>query len=123
MQVKSAVAMKGAMAGVAKALKTMNSKFQLPELQKIMAEFARENEKAELTQEMMGDVMDDALGDADDEAEADEVVNQILDELGVSMAKDLNTIPSNDISKEKIEEQKDPTMDELEARLNNLRNG
>jgi len=123
MQVKSAVAMKGAMAGVAKALKTMNNKFQLPELQKIMAEFAKENEKAELTQEMMGDVLDDALGDADDEAEADEVVNQILDELGVSMTKDLNTIPTNDLSKEKKEEQKDTTMDDLEARLNNLRNG
>lgn len=124
MQVKSTVAMKSAMTGVAKALKTMNNKFQLPELQKIMTEFAKENEKADLTQEMMGDVLDDALGGADDEAEADEFVNQILDELGVTMTNDMTAIPTNDINKEKKDEQKaDPSMDDLEARLNNLRNG
>ena len=34
----------------------MNQQFSIPGLQKIMAEFQRENEKAELTQEMMGEV-------------------------------------------------------------------
>lgn len=42
----------------------------VPALQKIMLEFARENERSELTGELIGDTLDDALADdGDTEAE------------------------------------------------------
>ena len=37
-----------------KALGTMNKQMNMPKLQKIMTEFVRENEKADMTQEMIG---------------------------------------------------------------------
>jgi charged multivesicular body protein 2A len=56
----------------------------MPKLQKIMMEFERENAKAEMQQEMMGDAMDDAMADDDDEEEEEKIVGQVLDEIGIS---------------------------------------
>lgn len=50
----------------------------VPALQKIMVEFARENERSELTGELIGDTLDDALADEGD-AEAE---NQIVSQVG-----------------------------------------
>ena len=83
--VKSNEAMASAMKGVTKALKTMNKQIQLPELQKIMAEFERENERADITQEAIGDTLDDAFAEDTTAEEEDKIVKQVLDELGVSM--------------------------------------
>lgn len=53
----------------------------MPALQKIMLDFARENERSELTGEMIGDTLDDALaGEGDAEAE-DKIVNQVCPAL------------------------------------------
>lgn len=73
-----------AMKGVTKALTAMNKKVSLPGLQKIMADFMRENEKAEIMQETIGDTLDDAMEEEGSAAEEDAIVNQVLDELGVS---------------------------------------
>jgi charged multivesicular body protein 2A len=59
--VKSHDAMVSAMKGVTKALTSMNKQMNLPGLTKIMTEFARENERADMVQETMGDALDDAL--------------------------------------------------------------
>ena len=53
------------------------SQVNVPALQKIMVEFARENERSELTGELIGDTLDDALAnDGDAEAE-DKIVSQV----------------------------------------------
>ena len=39
----------------------MNKQMNLPALTKIMREFERQNEKMEMTSEMMGDAVDDAF--------------------------------------------------------------
>lgn len=39
----------------------MNKQLNMPALQKIMREFERQNEKMEMTSEMMGDAIDDAF--------------------------------------------------------------
>lgn len=49
------------------------SQVNVPALQKIMHEFARENEKSELTGELIGDTLDDAMAD-DGDAEAEEKI-------------------------------------------------
>ena len=53
--------------GVTKALKRMNNKLNLPQLQKIMMEFERESEIMDLKEETISDTMDDVLGDGDEE--------------------------------------------------------
>lgn len=82
-----------AMKGVTKALTQMNKKINLPGLQKIMAEFMKENEKADITAEMIGDTLDDAMEEEGTAEEEERIVGQVLDELGVSMGQELGAVP------------------------------
>lgn len=50
-----------------KALKRMNNKLNLPQLQKIMMEFERESEIMDIKEETIADTMDDVLGEGDEE--------------------------------------------------------
>lgn len=58
-------------------------------------EFERENEIMDQRQEMMDDAVDDAMG-VEDEAEGDEVVEQVLEEIGVDLrqAVSIQSIPT-----------------------------
>lgn len=82
--VKSTQAMTDAMKGVTKALVAVNKSVDLPSLNKIMAEFMKENEKNELMQETMGDAIDDAMEEGDTNSEEDLIMRQILDEIGTN---------------------------------------
>jgi len=127
----------------------MNKVFNLPELNKIMAEFQKEEMKAEMTMEMMGDTMDDVMEGENDEAEEQQIVSQILDEIGITLngalAEAPTGMPSNGMAHQGAEEaapqpmpmgmgaggagsppaapaaSADPAVSELEERLNNLR--
>jgi charged multivesicular body protein 2A len=92
---KSNHAMAQAMKGVTKAMKTMNKKMNLPEIQRIMMEFEKQSEIMDMKEEMMDDAIDDALGDNDDEQESEKVVNQVLDELGIELSDKLAVINPN----------------------------
>lgn len=83
-----------AMKGVTKALTKLNKKVNMPGLQKIMTEFMKENEKSEITQEMIGDAIDDALEEDGTAAEEDALMGQVLDELGVSMGEGISNAPT-----------------------------
>jgi charged multivesicular body protein 2A len=85
--------MADAMKGVTKALVKINQKINLPGLQKVMAEFMKENERAEMTQEMIGDTIDDALEEDGTADQEDAIVNQVLDELGVGVVDASLTAP------------------------------
>lgn len=87
-----------AMKGVSKALVKLNAKISLPGLQKIMTEFMKENEKSEITSEMIGDTLDDAFEEEGSAEEEDRIVNQVLDELGVSMSQDTPSAPIGSIA-------------------------
>jgi hypothetical protein len=52
---KSTHAMGEAMAGATKAMGAMNRRMNLPAVAKIMREFEKQNERMEMTSEMMGD--------------------------------------------------------------------
>jgi charged multivesicular body protein 2A len=56
----------------------------LPALQRIAMEFARENDMMDQRQEMMDDAIDDITG-VDEEEESDLVVEQVLEEIGVDL--------------------------------------
>jgi len=126
--VKSHEAMASAMKSTTTAMTKMNQKFNLPGLQKIMMEFQRENEKAEMTMEVMGDTMDDVMTDADDEMEEEAIVSKVLDELGVGLNEAIPDAPMANpaaAAEEKTAAAEpvaaDAAVSDLEARLNNLR--
>ncbi|KAH9622803.1 hypothetical protein KSS87_014321 [Heliosperma pusillum] len=128
---KSTQAMGEAMKGVTKAMGQMNKQMNLPNLQKIMQEFERQNERMELTGEVMGDAIDDALEGDEEETETDELVNQVLDEIGIDINQELVNAPSSAVAapaaKNKVAQAEATASDDtgidddLQARLDNLR--
>ena len=43
------------------AMRVMNKRMNLPSMQKILMEFEKQNERMEMTSDMMGDAIDDAM--------------------------------------------------------------
>lgn len=66
------------MKGVTKALTAMNSKMDLPSLQRIMNDFVRENIKSELLQEASSDAIDDAMNEEDSLEMENMIINQVI---------------------------------------------
>jgi charged multivesicular body protein 2A len=82
--VRSNEQMMQSMKGATSLLGSMNRQMNLPALQRIAMEFERENDIMDQRQEMMDDAIDESTG-MEDEEEGEEVVNQILDEIGVDL--------------------------------------
>ena len=61
----------------------MNKTVNIPSIQKIMVNFQVENERAEMTQEVMGDMLDDAMAEDGDSDEEEKIVGAV-DEIGIS---------------------------------------
>src|SRR5215217_8183625 len=84
-----------AMKGATMALGSMNKTMNLPSLQRIAMEFERENDIMEQRQEMMDDAIDDAM-DVGVEEEGDDVVEQVLEEIGVDLNQAVSCAASSD---------------------------
>ncbi|CAG8435086.1 2928_t:CDS:2 [Ambispora gerdemannii] len=116
-----------AMKGATKAMKSMNRQMNLPAIQKIMMEFEKESELMDMKEDMMNDVIDDTMEDEEDEEESDMIVNQVLDEIGITLDQSLVDAPNNIervSTNERIAQPADmePNNDAaLQARLDNLR--
>lgn len=82
---RSTQQMSEAMRGATKAMASMNRRMNLPQIQKIMMDFERESEFMDMKEEMMNDAIDDAVEEEDDEAETNEIVERVLDEIGIDM--------------------------------------
>lgn len=116
----------------------------LPALQRIAMEFEKENDIMDQRQEMMDDAIDDATG-MEDEEESEDVVNQVLDEIGIDLGQAVSNViylqgtiahdqqmgeaPSG-LQKAAVPEGRvaqavgggpDPDDDDLQARLDSLR--
>ena len=122
--------MADAMKGVTKALTGMNGQLSLPEIQKTLREFERQNEKMDMTSEMMNDAMDDAFEEEGEAEESDELVQQVFDEIGISLNSELASVPSAQVPQAAQQEQQpiaaaepigDGIDEDLQARLKNLR--
>ena len=119
--IKSTSAMADAMKNVTKAMVRMSKVLSVPGLQKILQEFMRENERMEMTEEMMGDAVDMALGDEEDAMESDAVVNQVLSEIGVEIGGQLESGHLPGVREEaKQEVAVNGGLDDLETRFKNL---
>lgn len=84
--VRSNEQMMQSMKGATVLLGSMNRQMNLPALQRIAMEFEKENDIMDQRQEMMDDAIDDVTG-LEDEEESEEVVNQVLDEIGIDLGQ------------------------------------
>ena len=89
--VRSNEQMMQSMKGATKLLGSMNKQMNLPALQRIAMEFEKENDIMDQRQEMMDDAIDDVTG-LEDEEEGEEVVNQVLDEIGVDLGQSVSGV-------------------------------
>jgi len=108
-----------AMKGVSTAMKTMNKQINLPQINKIMMNFEKESELMDIKEEMMNDAIDNVMEEEDDEEESENIVNQIFDEIGISLNQELVDTPQTSLGT-KVSN----TVDEDQAlrnRLDNLR--
>ncbi|KAF9972482.1 ESCRT-III subunit protein did4 [Actinomortierella ambigua] len=116
-----------AMRGATKAMGAMNRSMNLPQIQKIMMDFEKENEMMDMKEEMMSDTIDDAMEEEEDAEEEEAIVNQVLDEIGVSLNEAMpgtGTTIKTPISsgKERVAQAEGFGDDaDLQARLDNLR--
>jgi charged multivesicular body protein 2A len=58
-----------------------------------MMEFERQSEIMEMKEETIGDTMDDMMDDDDEEEETDNIINQVLDEIGINLNDELVDAP------------------------------
>lgn len=127
--VKSHQAMADAMRSTAQAMAKMNKAVNVQAITKMIQEFEKENMKGEMLQEMMGDAIDDALNQEGNEEEEERIVSQVLDEIGISFDSEIPNAPVGKKTGEaaSVPNAKpelvaaDPAVDDLEARLNNLK--
>lgn len=113
---KSQQAMAQAMSNVTKTMRIMNKQMNLPAMQKIMMDFEKQGDIAELKQELMEDAMEDAMGADNEEVETEALVNQVFDEIGLSFTQQLSPTPVGAITQEDV-----LSDAELKARLESLR--
>lgn len=100
-----------------RAMRSMNRSMNAPLLSQMLQDFARQTEMMNMGSEMMDETLEMAMDDEDVEGETDEVVNQVLDEIGIDFKESMLDAPSNKQTKQQAN-----TVDEddLTARLNNL---
>lgn len=95
---QSSAQMAQSMKGITKIMGRMNAKMNLPQMQKIMMEFEKQNETMALKEEMMDDAMDDAFADDADSDEEETVLGSILAELGVEATAGVNSVPTTQVA-------------------------
>eukprot|EP00756_Hemistasia_phaeocysticola_P029928 Hpha_TRINITY_DN16262_c3_g3::TRINITY_DN16262_c3_g3_i1::g.15538::m.15538/K12191/CHMP2A; charged multivesicular body protein 2A len=114
----STAAMANAMKGVTKAMRGMNSKMNLPAMQKIMMDFERQNEMMGMKEEMMSDAIDSAMdSEGEEEDQTESLVQSVLDEIGLDMKAQMGVGQGQLAPAAKQEEE----SDDLQARLDKLR--
>lgn len=67
---------------------SMNRGLNLPQIQRIVAEFEKESSMMDMKEEMMSDAVDDVMDEEEDEEEeGDKILKQVLDEIGVDLSQ------------------------------------
>lgn len=122
---KSQVALTQAVGKTASAMKAANSAVDVQKLNKTMQEFARQNERMDVTEEMMDSALADAFDDEGVEEEADELTGQVLAELGLELGGKMEEAPTGKVKGQGVaveEEEEDlaAMMPDLQARLKAL---
>ncbi|BGO92219.1 hypothetical protein NBRC10512_000951 [Rhodotorula toruloides] len=86
-----------AMKGATKAMSLMSRQLNLPQIQRILQDFEKESSMMDMKEEMMGDAIDDAMKDdvgETEEEEGDRILEEVLAEIGVSVGQQLGEAPT-----------------------------
>jgi len=89
----SNVRMANAMGTTAKTMAKMNKVMNPEEMSRTTQQFMQEHTKLGITDEMIGETLEAALGQEGDEEEEDAIVNQVLDEIGISLNEKMANAP------------------------------
>jgi charged multivesicular body protein 2A len=113
---KSTAVLGESLQGVTRAMVAMNKTINLPALNATMREFLQENQRMDLTEEMMTDAVEMAVDTDDIAGESDEVVSQVLSEIGVEVTS------SVDVGAARLPQREENKSEEssLEARFKQL---
>mmetsp|Transcript_24445 Transcript_24445/g.50985 ORF Transcript_24445/g.50985 Transcript_24445/m.50985 type:complete len:247 (+) Transcript_24445:28-768(+) len=125
---KTQVAMSKAIGSVASTMKVANDSMNLANMSASVAEFAKQQEKMDLSEEMMNDALADAFDGDGVEEEADEITGQVLAELGLQLDGQMVDAPTSKLpvaEKEQVDDaaaQKflEDELPDLQKRLNAL---
>lgn len=102
----------------------VNKYIKLKDLQQSVNEYQTQTNEMDLKEDMLDDLFDTVNYDIDLAEAEDEVVQKVLDELGIEVNAKLTQIPNitNTVTAEKQEENKEnANMSDLEQRINNLK--
>jgi len=67
----------------------MNKQINLPQINKIMMNFEKESELMDIKEDMVNDAIDNVMEEEDEEEESENIVNQIFDEIGISLNQEV----------------------------------
>lgn len=79
------------MKSATRLLGKMNRSIHVPALMKIAHDFELENDIMDQREEMMDDAIDNIMEDS--ETENEEIMSQVLDEIGIDLRQNLNSVP------------------------------
>lgn len=86
--------MAGAMATTTKTMQAVNKKMDPQKTMQTLQNFQKETAKMDMTEEMMNDTLDEIFEDSGDEEESQDIVNQVLDEIGIEISGKMAHAPS-----------------------------
>ncbi|KAG5475903.1 hypothetical protein CUR178_03617 [Leishmania enriettii] len=113
---QSSAQMADAMKGVTKAMRSMNRKMNIPEMQRIMREFEKQNEMMGTKEDMMNDAVDDVMDDDGmEEEETEQEIQKVMDEAGLDFRTKVGV--TDTALPEKNNEAQPETDEQLDARL------
>ncbi|KAM9346993.1 charged multivesicular body protein 2Ba [Symphorus nematophorus] len=118
----SQMKMAGAMASTAKTMQAVNKKMDPQKTLKTMQDFQKENMKMDMTEEMINDTLDEIFDESGDEEESQDIVNQVLDEIGIEISGKMVRAPAAGKSLPGAASSKQATIsdDEIEKQLRAL---
>eukprot|EP01023_Acetabularia_acetabulum_P033701 TRINITY_DN31569_c0_g1_i1.p1 TRINITY_DN31569_c0_g1~~TRINITY_DN31569_c0_g1_i1.p1 ORF type:complete len:210 (-),score=57.64 TRINITY_DN31569_c0_g1_i1:152-781(-) len=118
----TAVAQQGVSKAFAQSSQAMGAMGKLMDpvkMGKQMQQFSVQNEKMAMAQEMFDDTLDDALDTDETEEESVDIMNQVLDEIGIDVSAKMSAAPNKRVAVQQQEEQE--AQDDLTERLAKLR--
>ncbi|BDA48984.1 Charged multivesicular body protein 2b [Coccomyxa sp. Obi] len=106
------------MAKASEAMAAMGQTNDPAKIAQTMQQFQKENAKMEMGQEMMDDNLDGIFDDDDTEAETSDLMNQVLDEIGVDITAQMGSAPAKKVAApQKVSAAAQDEEDNLTARL------
>lgn len=105
-----------------KAMNALNSTVNVGEMAKILQQFAQEVQSVDDKLDFMDEVMDDATGGGGEEDnEVDNVMGEVMAEIGIDLNDVLSRVPKNELVSSVAAPSSIVNEDEIEARLQRLR--